>query len=174
MAVASDFNVAMQRIAASGGVVGTNLDFSNIEVRVNDGSNMFAKGDKFSMPTLEELPKVKFQRKFRGNNAYGVLVNVGGVTKELYVSTFIKSVVPYNDDSTRVKDASGNFVPAVVAKGTAVEEWKKHANVEDALKALAGKEVEIKEVELVQTMRQRTNGVRNLGNQWVFTIDLVA
>lgn len=42
------------------------VSFVNIEVRVNDGSNMFAEGDEFEIPSGEDLQACKFIRKFNG------------------------------------------------------------------------------------------------------------
>lgn len=173
MALSQNVATALQRVKVAGGQVGNGVSFANIEVRVNDGSNMFAEGDEFIVPSGEDLQNCKFIRKFNGNNAPGIFVEVGDQVKELYISSFVKAVVPYNDDSTRVKDASGNNAPAIIATGTAVELWKKFANAEDALAAIAGKKLRITRIQSVQTMRQRANGTRTLGNQWVFTIDIV-
>lgn len=172
MAVSQAIQTAKQRALVSGGQVGKAVSFKGIEVRVNDGSNMFAEGDEFTIPTGEDLQESKFIRKFQGNNAPGIFVDVNGVAKELYISAFVKAVVPYNDDSTRVKDAEGNNLPAVVAKGTAVDLWKQSPDAESALSSVEGKKMKITKIESVQTMRQRAGGVRSLGNQWVFTIDL--
>lgn len=169
----SSVNVALERIKAAGGQVGGNLNFSNVEVRVNDGSNMFSEGDEFIVPTGEDLNQSKFIRNFNGNKAPGIVVSVGEQPKELYLSSFVKAVVPYNDDSTRAKDASGQPAPAIIADGSAVALWKKSANAEDALQSIAGKKLKISKIQSVQTMRLRANGQRTLGNQWVYTIDLV-
>ena len=91
----------------------------------------------------------------------------------MYLSSFVKAVIPYNDDSTRAKDAAGNNLPAVIATGTAVDLWKQSADAESALNSIAGKKVKISQIQSIQTMRQRANGTRTLGNQWVFKIDLV-
>lgn len=173
MPVSAEFNVAVERIKASGGQVGENVSFSGIEVRVNDGSNMFSEGDTFTIPTGDELKKSKFIRKFQGNNAPGILVDVNGRMKEFYITAFTRAVVPYNDDSTRVIAADGLPAPAKVATGTAVELWKKSPNAEVALQSIAGKTLKISKIESVQTMRLRNGGIRTLGNQWVYTIDLV-
>lgn len=173
MALSSNVNVAINRVKAAGGQVGGNLNFANIEVRVNDGSNMFVEGDVFTVPSGEDLQNSKFIRKFNGNNAPGIFVEVAGQPKELYLSSFVKAVVPYNADSTRVMDANGQPVPAKIATGSAVDLWKKSADAESALQSIAGKQLKITKIDQVQTMRLRTNGTRSLGNQWVFTIDIV-
>lgn len=173
MAVSQAVAIAKQRALVSGGQVGKAVSFKSIEVRINDGSNMFNEGDEFTIPEGEDLQESKFIRIFNGNKAPGIFVDVDGVAKELYISSFVKSIVPYNDDSTRAKDADGNNVPNVVASGTAVDLWKQSADAESALNSIAGKKLKITKIDSVQTMRQRANGVRSLGNQWVFTIDLV-
>lgn len=172
MAVSANVATAIQRVKVAGGQVG-GIDFSNIEVRVNDGSNMFAEGDEFTVPEGQDLQDSKFIRMFNGNRAPGIFVEVGGQPKELYISSFVKAVVPYNDDSTRAKDANGENLPAVIATGTAVDLWKQSADAESALKSIAGKKLKITKITPVQTMRLRNNGTRTLGNQWVYQIDLV-
>lgn len=172
MALSQNVATALQRVKVAGGQVGNGVSFANIEVRVNDGSNMFAEGDEFEIPSGEDLQACKFIRKFNGNSAPGIFVEVAGQPKELYLSSFVKAVVPYNDDSTRAKDAAGNNLPAVIATGTAVDLWKQSADAESALNSIAGKKLKISQIQSVQTMRQRANGTRTLGNQWVFKIDL--
>lgn len=172
MALSQNVATALQRVKVAGGQVGNGVSFANIEVRVNDGSNMFAEGDEFEIPSGEDLQACKFIRKFNGNPAPGIFVEVAGQPKELYLSSFVKAVVPYNDDSTRAKDAAGNNLPAVIAAGTAVDLWKQSADAESALNSIAGKKLKISQIQSVQTMRQRANGTRTLGNQWVFKIDL--
>lgn len=172
MAVSANVATAIQRVKVAGGQVGGNINFGNIEVRVNDGSNMFAEGDEFTIPEGQDLQESKFIRMFNGNRAPGIFVEVNGQAKELYISSFVKAVVPYNDDSTRAKDAAGNNLPAVIASGTAVDLWKESADAESALQSAAGKKMKITKITPVQTMRLRTNGQRTLGNQWVYQIDL--
>jgi hypothetical protein len=172
MAVSANVATAIQRVKVAGGQVGGNINFGNIEVRVNDGSNMFAEGDEFTIPKGQDLQESKFIRMFNGNRAPGIFVEVNGQAKELYISSFVKAVVPYNDDSTRAKDAAGNNLPAVIASGTAVDLWKKSADAESALQSVAGKKMKIPKITPVQTMRLRNNGTRSLGNQWVYQIDL--
>lgn len=172
MAVSNAVAVAKQRALVSGGQVGKAVSFKGIEVRVNDGSNMFAEGDEFTIPTGEDLQDSKFIRVFNGNKAPGIFVDVNGVAKELYISSFVKAIVPYNDDSTRAQDAAGVNLPPVIASGTAVDLWKQSPDAESALKSVEGKKMKITKIDSVQTMRQRAGGVRSLGNQWVFTIDL--
>lgn len=173
MAVSQEILLAKERALASGGQVGASVSFVDIEVRVNDGSNMFNEGDTFTIPEGDDLQECKFKRKFNGNIAPGIFVEVDGVVKELYISAFVKSVVPYNDDSTRAKGQDDKPLPAVIATGTAVDLWKKSAQVEKALASIAGKKITITKIESVQTMRTRNNGTRNLGNQWVYQLDLV-
>lgn len=172
MSVSANVATALQRVKVAGGKVGNGVSFANIEVRVNDGSNMFAEGDEFTIPQGKDLQECKFIRMFNGNQAPGIFVEVAGQPKELYISSFVKAVVPYNDDSTRAKDAAGNNLPAVIATGTAVDLWKKSADAESALNSIAGKKMKITKITSVQTMRMRAGGVRSLGNQWVYQIDL--
>lgn len=96
MALSQNVATALQRVKVAGGQVGNGVSFANIEVRVNDGSNMFAEGDEFEIPSGEDLQACKFIRKFNGNPAPGIFVEVAGQPKELYLSSFVKAVVPYN------------------------------------------------------------------------------
>lgn len=173
MAINANVATAIQRIKVAGGQAGEGVSFANVEVRINDGSNMFAEGDEFTIPQGNDLQECKFIRRFNGNAAPGIMVDVNGQPKELYVSSFVKAVVPYNDDSTRTKLADGSNAPSIVASGTAVDLWKQSADAESALNSIAGKKLKISKIQQVQTMRLRANGTRSLGNQWVYTIDLV-
>ena len=173
MAIQANIATALKRVKVAGGQVGAEVNFSNIEVRVNDGSNIFAEGDEFTVPTGKDLEDCKFIRLINGNKSPGIFVESNGEAKELYLSSFVKAIVPYNNDSTRAKDAEGNNLPAIIATGTAVELWKKSADAESALKSIAGKTLKITKITSVQTMRPRSNGTRSLGNQWVYQIDLV-
>jgi hypothetical protein len=55
MALSQNVATAIQRVKVAGGQVGSGVSFANIEVRVNDGSNMFAEGDEFIIPSGEDL-----------------------------------------------------------------------------------------------------------------------
>ena len=55
MALSQNVATALQRVKVAGGQVGNGVSFANIEVRVNDGSNMFAEGDEFIIPSGEDL-----------------------------------------------------------------------------------------------------------------------
>lgn len=172
MPVQESLEAQKGRILASGGQVGGGLQFDKVEIRVNDGSNMFEEGDEFTIPVNYGVDK--FIRVFNSNKAPGLVVAVGDLAKELYMSAFTKSVVMYNEDGTRMLDADGKPLPAAIASGTACDEWRKYPNVEAALKAFAGKKIKITKIDSIPTMRLQNNGSRTFGSQWLFTMDLVA
>lgn len=169
MALSAAAKDAQAGILASGGKVGKMVNL-NREIRINDGSNMFEEGDEFVIET--DWRERVFERNFRGNPAVGMLVNVNGVEKEFYFSSFTKSVMPYDDNSQRVKLPDGKNAPNVSASGTAVAIFVAPKILEKGMDALVGKTVVLSKIDEVQTLRQREGGQRTLGNQWVFTIDI--
>ena len=101
------------------------------------------KGDKFTIPTdfkaLDE-PIAGSNRK-----AQFTIVNVqkaNGTTMpaKVFPSYFSKSRMTYNA-------ATKQQEKVMKAKGTAVDEYRKHAKVQDAMKAVAGREIIVTNVE---------------------------
>lgn len=165
---------AANRVLLGGGQVGGNIKFDKIEIRINDGSNIIVEGDEFTIPKGQDLEDSKFIRVFNGNQAPGIFViTKDGSLKEFYLSTFTKMAIPYNEDSTRVKNADGSDAPAIISTGTAVDLWKKYTIAEDGLQAIAGKTLKYSKVDAIRTMRLRNNGARVLGNSQIPTIDIV-
>lgn len=137
--VSVDMTVAVDRIKKGGGQVGEAVVMSGRATRINDGSNIIQDGDVIDLPTEEEFGKCKFAQKFGNGIAYGIFVTRDGKAIPLYASMFEKSVRLYDDDKKPLKDSQGNNTPRVNATGTAVDEYKKHGDIESALKAICKK-----------------------------------
>lgn len=108
-------------------------------------------GDEFIFPDKYEV----FEQKFGESIAQYIWVVLANENaKKFYPSTFTKSRAVYNEDGT----------PTAVRKhtlGTAAEEFRKHATVNDAMNALAGKRVKVTNIETIRTIRYGTNQVVN-------------
>lgn len=168
-------------IRLSDGKVGESVDFSDVSMVVNDGSQIFKAGDEFSID--KDWKKNKFQQYFgaearktehQARPAKGVLVECkDGSIKQLFISTFKKSVMPYDKDTTqRLKNADGTAAANVTAGGTAVAAFLACEDADKGFDALAGKKCKISKCHEVTTMRLRANGSRTLGTSYVYDIDL--
>lgn len=177
----NELSKVVQDIKLSAGEVGESVNFDDQSMIVNDGSQIFHKGDQFTIP--KEWGKVKFAQYFGAEAhraqhlsrpAKGILVECqDGSIKKLFIGTLKKSAMQYDrETSERVKDSDGNVLPNVTAGGTAVKAFLACKTVEDGFNALAGKQCEVTACHEVTTMGQIVGG-RGIRTTYVYDIDLV-
>ena len=115
------------------------------------------KGDKFTVPTANEIEQAVFVAMVNGNKAPAIAVETNNGPKVLYISSLKKNVVEYEEDGDQYvikKDAAGNNLPAHIARvggdglneGTDETPLRKavmsKATVGDIIEYLAGKTIE--------------------------------
>ena len=102
------------------------------------------------------FPKGKAQYIFVEveNNGYKTV-------KPFYPSTMTKTRAIYNEDGT----PTGAHMSS---KGSAVDEFRKHFSVQEAMEALAGKTLVVSEIELIRTLKFGRN---ELTDSQIPTID---
>ena len=163
----------MARIEANG-TVGTAVNLKNVPNN-NIEESIFEVGDKIIFPSLEELLASAFDRVFDFNgrkaHGYGIVVDLtSGEAKALYFSQLRKSVTEYTEEGGKfVKGEIHTFDNALsrMVKGckTAYEICEK----------LAGRTIEVTELEFVPTAQFLRNGATHLRlaqlAHWDFSAD---
>lgn len=117
------------------------------------------KGDKFTFPQSYDV----YEQKIGENTVQYVWVEINGNAKKFFPSTFTKSRTIYNEDGT----STGERVHTL---GTAADKYREFGTVEEGMKALAGKTVEVSDVQVVRTLRFGTSSIMNTQ---IPTIDIV-
>ena len=117
------------------------------------------KGDRFTFPQSYDV----YEQKIGENTVQYVWVEINGNAKKFFPSTFTKSRTIYNEDGT----STGERVHTL---GTAADKYREFGTVEEGMKALAGKTVEVSDVQVVRTLRFGTSSVMNTQ---IPTIDIV-
>lgn len=122
-------------------------------------------GDKFKIPEGDFEVRVQKIGNNEAEYIFVELLNEPGQYKQFYPSTFTKNRYVYNEDGTRVEPRQ-----RVETKGTATDLFKKYGGVEEGMKALQGKTLEVTNMEEVRTVRF---GTTSLMNAQIPTIDIV-
>lgn len=117
------------------------------------------KGDKFTFPENYDV----YEQMIGENKVQYIWVEIGNNAKKFYPSTFTKSRTIYNEDGT----STGERVHTL---GTAADKYREFGTVEEGMKALAGKTVEVTDIQTVRTLRF---GTTSLQNTQIPTIDIV-
>lgn len=121
-------------IVAGGGI--TNANFEGVEIR--DMNNVGFKNDEVFKVDASKKYIRKITAGGRENKAPLLLVTMAdGSVKELYLSMLTRSV-PVCDEQGKLTDQIEE------SKGTVIDVWKKYKIAEEAVKALDGKYIKIK------------------------------
>lgn len=100
------------------------------------------EGDEFTFPETYDVRK----QKLGDNEIEYIFVELAnGDAKRFYPSTFSKSRRVYNEDKTPTNERA-------VTDGTAAEEYRSHATIDEAMKALKGKKVKVTKVRTIRTL----------------------
>jgi hypothetical protein len=116
--------------------------------------NIFIEdGDEFVIPADAPI----FEQKIGTGKAQYTFVEVNGQAKKFYPSCLNKSRRSYDEDGKIVN------APAVVAHGTANEEFRKYATVKEGMEALKGKKLKVTSMFQVRTLRPGTTQLMTTG-----------
>lgn len=99
-------------------------------------------GDEFTFPETYDVRK----QNLGDNEIEYIFVELAdGNAKRFYPSTFSKSRRVYNEDKTPTDERA-------ITDGTAAEEYRSHATIDEAMNALKGKKVKVTKVRTVRTL----------------------
>lgn len=111
-------------------------------------------GDVWQFPETWDSTNI-FERMFDRTSAQYTIVEMlegpsAGECKNIWVSTFEKSRVVYDDDMRPVVE--DGKVKRAEAKGSAVTEFRRHLTRKAAMEALAGKKFKVTAIDTVKTL----------------------
>lgn len=141
---------------ANGLVPMTKLPGATVQVEIE----YLNKGDIFEIPGRDV--KAHGNPKFK-NAPCLRCVFANGDVRDIYISTFTKSAIIVDEECVptgAIEHCDGSFV----------DEWRKSATNDEAWTALAGREVEVKDVRSVNVRRYGTNEVRSTS---LYTFELL-
>lgn len=106
------------------------------------------KGDVFTLPETYEV----YREKIGDNHAEFIFVETqSGEVKKLYPSMFTKSRSLVNEDGSII--SVNGRAQRMSSSGSACDEFRKHATVQDAMNALATKTIEVSDVKTGRVLR---------------------
>lgn len=168
----ANLSFEQQRAQANGDVIATEAGKFNSQMRSLENQGLEV-GDTWTFPT--DGYKVCTTKVGNTEGVEYVWVELtNGNAKKFFPSSFMKARTVYELDEKqrpRMKvDASGKPIRAITT-GSAAEEFRKHPTVDKAMKALAGKTITVKEINVVQTLNY--NDSSRLQNTQICKLDIV-
>lgn len=134
----------MKRALANGAeIVGNKFSFAVRDVELNS----FEEGDVFGIPEKFQVIRDNYSER-----AEFIIVDVNGKEKRFYPSIMWKRRRVVNEDGT----LTDNYIHTT---GKAAEDFRKHATVQEAMEALAGKKLKITKMDPVRCLRYGTTEI---------------
>ena len=133
----STLAVEMARAKANGdrpvaGFTGGQRSLDNVALEV---------GDKFTLPEKYTV----YETMIGENKAEYIWIEVNGMAKKFFPSTFTKSRRVYNEDMTPTETR-------VHTNGTAAELYRQFGTVKEGMEALAGKTVVVSDIQTIRSL----------------------